>query len=188
MSQAPIEKKSGSSRLAGMRFMLRGRGEDKQGVEEEEEIANQAFPASGAPPLEGAPKRLVCVRDEHTTVGLALDTSYLDNGGIVSGRRSFGGANKVLEATAKSAYSDLTALDVTDKEMVQSGFVPGMGARGGGSSGGVGGSGVSGGVKRRDREEGGGSGGGSSGAPRGGFGGGNRGKRGRGGGLGLGRR
>jgi len=94
----------GSQRLSTMRFMLRGR-EEKSQVSTSSSFPTSVFSGEGL-------SRLVCIRDEHTTAQLALDTSLLDNGGIVSGRRSFGGANKSLEAVAKAAYADAETPEV----------------------------------------------------------------------------
>ena len=97
MSAVP-SKITGSHRLSTMRFMLRGK-------EEKSAAATSDFNASILSPVNpGLSKRLECKRDEHTTAPLVLETSLLDNGGIVAGRRSFGGANKTLEAAAKAAY------------------------------------------------------------------------------------
>jgi hypothetical protein len=121
-------EKKGSAKLSTMRFMLRGRAE-QQGVggvkrahdEAPEEAALPAAALGGGP---GGQRRLVCVRDTGSTAVASLETTLKDNGGIVSGRLSYGGANKTVEAAAKAAYASQSAAseEVTDLDLARAGF------------------------------------------------------------------
>lgn len=59
--------------------------------------------------------------DTASTAASSLDMALMDNGGMVAGRRSCGGANKVVEAAARSAYASTRVDDteVTDADLLR---------------------------------------------------------------------
>jgi hypothetical protein len=129
MAAVPAVAAVGSARLGSMRFMLRGRTEGGAAPPGAAGAASgQALPPSlppsaraGAP---GAPARLLCARDSSSTATGCLDAALTDQGGMVSGRRSFGGGNRVVEAAARSAYASERGAqeEVTDAALAKAGF------------------------------------------------------------------
>ena len=116
----------GSARLSSMRFMLRGRTSETGGAASgtaSGAARGAPLPAEAAGPAGGggAAPRLVCVRDTASTAASSLDMALMDNGGMVAGRRSCGGANKVVEAAARSAYASTRVDDteVTDADLLR---------------------------------------------------------------------
>jgi hypothetical protein len=135
---APPAPIVGSARRGSLRFMLRGRTDVGGGASAagsgSEAAAARALAAAAAPPLPsahapasaaaGPAQRLQCVRDSASTAVTCQDTALTDLGGMVSGRRSFCGANRVLEAAAKSAYASVrsAAEEVTDADLARAGL------------------------------------------------------------------
>ena len=147
-----------------MRFMLRG-GSDaatpQSGRVQEQRWALPPSSSSGAPaaaaasalPLPGV--RLVVIPDDATTAVRPLDTTITALGALVSGRRSFGGANKAVEAEAhRRVGAPGGAAPGGEKEAPARGDARGDAGKkreregGGGGGGGVGGGGVGGGGGR----------------------------------------
>ena len=112
-----------------MRFMLRGRTENGAAPPGAAAASGPALlpslPSAPAPAgAPGAPARLLCARDSSSTATGCLDAALTDQGGMVSGRRSFGGGNRVVEAAARSAYASERGAqeEVTDAALAKAGF------------------------------------------------------------------
>ncbi len=87
--------------------MLRGTETAEAGRAAQQRWALPAAPPSAPAPAAGGGVRLVVIPDAATTVVRALGTLITDGGGaLVSGRRSFGGQNKAVEAEARRALGD----------------------------------------------------------------------------------
>lgn len=119
MSSPPESSRAsgGTSRLNNMRFMLRAREQTAAITTASSSSWSAAPPARVALPP-GASARLRAVIDDETTAARSLGTTVTDDGAIVGGRRSFRGANAVVESWAKSVYAGVKALpDVDEMEM-----------------------------------------------------------------------
>ena len=108
--------------MGSMRFMLRGRTESGGAGASAPASAPPAAAAAAPPP--GAPRLLPCVRDSFSTAVPSLEISLMDSGGMVSGRRSCGGANRAIEDVARGAYAAQggPGEDFTEQEMAESGL------------------------------------------------------------------